>query len=261
MGDFVQVSHLSRKALRLYDERNILRPAYVDPDSGYRYYQPDQLVTARLIRALRQIDMPLAAIQKVVAALPEEREALILAYERVYSARVVQVKHAIHSLLLTLRNEEQPMSFTAEDTVLQPQLVATITQRTLVSGLDEAIRTSLEQIQQFVEAQGGQLSGAPLGIYHGAINEEEDGPIEVCWPVTGTFRPSGQVALRELAGGTAVVVNAYGEQCMFPAILGAYDAAYDWMQTHGHEMSDPPREIWFTAPGDDAHMQIVWPYK
>jgi DNA-binding transcriptional MerR regulator len=66
IGDFVQASRLSRKALRLYDERHLLRPAYTDPDSGYRYYQPDQLVTARLIRELRQIEMPLSIIQQVL---------------------------------------------------------------------------------------------------------------------------------------------------------------------------------------------------
>jgi DNA-binding transcriptional MerR regulator len=62
IGDFAEASWLLRKALQLYDERNILRPAYVDPESGYRYYQPDQLTTARLIRALRQIEMPLITI-------------------------------------------------------------------------------------------------------------------------------------------------------------------------------------------------------
>ena len=68
IGDFAEASRLSRKALRLYEERDILRPAYVDPESGYRYYQPDQLAAARLIRALRQIEMPLAAIQQLIAA-------------------------------------------------------------------------------------------------------------------------------------------------------------------------------------------------
>ena len=261
MGDFIQATRLSRKALRLYDERNILRPAYVDPHSGYRYYQPDQLAIARLIRALRQIDMPLATIQEIIKATPEERASHILVYERAYSARVVQVQRAIHSVLLTLQYEEQAMLFTAEDQVLEPQLVVTITQRTLVNGLDECIRTSLEQLKQFVQAQGGELNGSPLGIYHGTINEEENGPIEVCWPVQGTFTPSGNVALRELAGGKAAVVNAHGDQCMFPTILGAYDAAYDWIQSHGHEMAGSPREIWLTTPGDDNQMQIVWPYK
>lgn len=153
------------------------------------------------------------------------------------------------------------MSFTAQQIMLEPQMVATITRRPLVNELDEAIRTALTQLQQVVEAQGGELCGAPLGIYHGQINEEENGPIEICWPVRGNLTPQGEVALRMLAGGTAVCVNAHGDDCNFPAILGAYDAAYDWIKANGHNMAEPPREIWFTAPGADAHMQIVWLYQ
>ena len=261
IGDFVQASRLSRKALRLYDERHLLRPAYTDPDSGYRYYQPDQLVTARLIRELRQMEMPLNIIQQVLEAQPEEREALVQAHQRAYDAQVVQVRRAIQFVLANLKNEEQTMSFTVEQKTVPSQLVVSITSRTLVAGLDACIRHNLATLRNFVEAQGGELAGAPLGIYHGAINEEGDGPIEVCWPVKGAFTPSGEVVVRELMGGETAVVNITNDQCQFPAILGAYDAAYDWIQTHGHEIAESPREVWLSSPDEEMHMQIVWPYR
>ena len=59
IGTFANAAQLSLKALRLYAQLGILPPSYVDPDSGYRYYHADQLHRARLIRMLRQIDMPL----------------------------------------------------------------------------------------------------------------------------------------------------------------------------------------------------------
>ena len=40
-------------------------PAAVDPESGYRFYAPDQLDRARLIATLRRIGMPLAEIRRV----------------------------------------------------------------------------------------------------------------------------------------------------------------------------------------------------
>jgi DNA-binding transcriptional MerR regulator len=261
IGDFVQASRLSRKALRLYDERHLLRPAYTDPDSGYRYYQPDQLVTARLIRELRQIEMPLSIIQQVLEAQPEEREAFVQAHQRAYDAQVVQVRRAIQFVLSNLKNEEQAMSFTVEQKTVPSQLVVSITSRTLVAELDACIRHNLTTLRNFVQAQGGELAGAPLGIYHGAINEEGDGPIEVCWPVKGAFTPSGEVVVRELMGGETAVVNITNDQCQFPAILGAYDAAYDWIQTHGHEIAESPREVWLSRPDEELHMQIVWPYR
>jgi PPM family protein phosphatase len=66
IGEFARASRLSAKALRLYDELGLLRPAVVDPGNGYRRYAPDQLGQARLVAWLRRIGMPLAEIRTVV---------------------------------------------------------------------------------------------------------------------------------------------------------------------------------------------------
>jgi PPM family protein phosphatase len=65
IGAFARASRLSPKALRLYDELGLLRPARVDPVSGYRFYEPAQLERARLVAWLRRLGMPLARIKKV----------------------------------------------------------------------------------------------------------------------------------------------------------------------------------------------------
>ena len=59
IGEFARLSRLSAKALRRYDELDLLRPERVDPDSGYRWYAAGQLEQARLIAALRRIGVPL----------------------------------------------------------------------------------------------------------------------------------------------------------------------------------------------------------
>ncbi|SCF57665.1 protein phosphatase 2C domain-containing protein [Streptomyces sp. Ncost-T10-10d] len=65
IGTFAKASHLSPKALRLYDELGLLAPARVDPVTGYRLYAPKQLDQARLVAWLRRLGMPLARIQHV----------------------------------------------------------------------------------------------------------------------------------------------------------------------------------------------------
>ncbi|MFF0778947.1 MULTISPECIES: MerR family transcriptional regulator [unclassified Streptomyces] len=84
IGAFAKASRLSPKALRLYDELELLRPARVDPDSGYRYYAVEQLQRARLVAWLRRLGMPLAEIRAVCAL-----DAAEAAHEvRAYWARV-----------------------------------------------------------------------------------------------------------------------------------------------------------------------------
>ncbi|MEU5793653.1 MerR family transcriptional regulator [Streptomyces sp. NPDC047813] len=80
IGAFARVSRLSPKALRLYDELALLRPARVDPETGYRYYAAGQLGRARLVAWLRRLGMPLAEIRAVCALRPGEAAREIGAY-------------------------------------------------------------------------------------------------------------------------------------------------------------------------------------
>ncbi|ANP54839.1 protein phosphatase [Streptomyces griseochromogenes] len=80
IGAFAKASRLSPKALRLYDELELLRPARVDPDTGYRYYAVEQLERARLVAWLRRLGMPLAEIRGVCALDAAGAAAEIRAY-------------------------------------------------------------------------------------------------------------------------------------------------------------------------------------
>ena len=70
IGEFARRSRLSAKALRLYDELGLLPPARVDEDSGYRFYEVGQLKQARLIAALRQLQVSLAEIKAILPLEP-----------------------------------------------------------------------------------------------------------------------------------------------------------------------------------------------
>ncbi len=68
IGLFAIMSGLSVNALRHYDELGLLTPAHVDPGTGYRRYHPSQVGQARMICALRRVDMPIEAVQHVLRA-------------------------------------------------------------------------------------------------------------------------------------------------------------------------------------------------
>lgn len=42
-------------------------PAEVDPSSGYRYYAPEQVPLARVVRRFRDLGMPLEQIREVLS--------------------------------------------------------------------------------------------------------------------------------------------------------------------------------------------------
>ncbi|WP_254699195.1 MerR family transcriptional regulator [Rhodococcus sp. SGAir0479] len=63
--------------LRFYADAGLLLPAKIDPVSGYRFYGDGQLELAVLLRGLREIGMPLAAVKSVLGARHEEAVRLL----------------------------------------------------------------------------------------------------------------------------------------------------------------------------------------
>jgi DNA-binding transcriptional MerR regulator len=68
IGDFARATHLSVKALRYYHSVGVLKPAAIDPATGYRRYRTDQIAVAQIIRRFRSLDMPIEDIQSILAA-------------------------------------------------------------------------------------------------------------------------------------------------------------------------------------------------
>jgi predicted enzyme related to lactoylglutathione lyase len=89
IGRFARMSGVSIHALRHYDEVALLAPAQVDAASGYRHYRPDQIQRARLIRALRGMDLPIEGIRQILAAGSDDeiRGVLIQHRERLERER------------------------------------------------------------------------------------------------------------------------------------------------------------------------------
>ena len=59
IGELSKITGVHIKALRYYDSLGILTPAYVDPDSGYRYYSFCQKAVVDAIQFCVELDIPL----------------------------------------------------------------------------------------------------------------------------------------------------------------------------------------------------------
>lgn len=66
IGDFSKLSHVSIKALRLYDQMGLLKPVHVDEFTGYRYYAAHQLPRLNRILALKDLGFSLEQIAKLL---------------------------------------------------------------------------------------------------------------------------------------------------------------------------------------------------
>lgn len=65
IGLFAGVNRVTIKALRHYDEQGLLVPAYVDLESGYRYYSSSQFADLHQILALKNMGFSLDEIREI----------------------------------------------------------------------------------------------------------------------------------------------------------------------------------------------------
>ena len=119
-------------------------------------------------------------------------------------------------------------------------------------------RVTVQDLERFIcdtfEELGYEDAPAPpFVLYHGTVNHEDDGPVEVCVPATAADSrlPAGEVAHTRITGA----------QCEFPEILGAYEAVYRWAKEQGREPNGPPREIYFNRIGEPLQMEIALPLR
>ncbi|HET6291760.1 MAG TPA: MerR family transcriptional regulator [Kribbella sp.] len=119
---------LTPSALRFYDDCGLLRPAEVDEGNGYRYYAPEQDVRARLLRDLREIDLPLAEVRLVLDGSPSEAAAVVQAHLRTVEGRADAARRAAARILSTLNSKENTMSQERSVVLGGPELASAIRQ-------------------------------------------------------------------------------------------------------------------------------------
>jgi DNA-binding transcriptional MerR regulator len=244
IGQFAAASRLSPKALRLYDENGLLPPARIDPESGYRYYRLEQLEQATTIRLLRSAGMPLTEIRGFLA---DPTTARLDEYERTLLEEVANRRLILRYLRRRLKEETM---FKVDTKQVEAQPYVSRTKRVRVPELERFINETIGELWN-----ANKPTGSAFALYHGEVNEEDDGPVEVGVPTADGDKtlPAVEVAY----------TIATGEQCRFPEIIGAYDAVARWAKEHGRELVNPPREIYHSDPhkGEEDRFEIAWPIR
>jgi DNA-binding transcriptional MerR regulator len=99
IGTFAMWTGLSINALRHYDEIGLLKPASIDQATGYRRYQRAQIRQAKLICALRAIDLPIDAVRQVLADPDGQALPTVL---RLHRKQLLDQAHALTQMTRTV---------------------------------------------------------------------------------------------------------------------------------------------------------------
>src|SRR5260370_7213909 len=118
IGEFARLGGVSVRTLRHYDEIGLLRPATVDPDTGYRGYSAARLGQISRIIALKELGLSLAQVRRLLdgVTLGELRGMLLL--------RRAQFEHEVDQDTNQLLGVEARLSSIAKEDGIPDDIVA-----------------------------------------------------------------------------------------------------------------------------------------
>ena len=70
-GEFMKLAHITKKTVRYYDEHNILKPSYVDPNTHTRFYTDADLARLQQILLLKTLGFSLGDIREMTINDPD----------------------------------------------------------------------------------------------------------------------------------------------------------------------------------------------
>jgi len=248
IGAVARLGGVSVRTLRYYDEIGLLRPVWTDPNTGYRWYEPDQLHRLHRIVALRDLGVRLVDIGRLLdndVSVDELRGILLLrraeAHDRLASeaARLARVEARLDQL------KEEPM--TEYDVVLKttdPQWVIGISES--LAGLDDigpAHARLWPRVHAVLDRLGVEFHAPSIAVEHGT------GPIAftAALPVPDDVRDPGDGAEAfELPGlERAATTVIHGN----PDFHGGFQALFDWIAQTGERPAGESREIYLDCDG------------
>ena len=133
IGEMAKLCQMSTKALRYYDKIDLIKPAYIDEETGYRYYTEDQITAIMRIKVLRDEEFPLNTVEKYLKT-GDYKELRSFYFERRKTVseqikRLEEIQHSVeHQLnafeeISFIEKKEQWLEPTVEIKNLQPRHV------------------------------------------------------------------------------------------------------------------------------------------
>jgi DNA-binding transcriptional MerR regulator len=254
IGGFAMLTDLSPRFLRKLDERGLLSPVYVDPDSRYRYYALQQTRLAGLIHLGRQMGMTLDQMGDLVEAYEAgelhpylERQRAAVASGLAEQARLLRL------LDQELHRSGRPLAYEIVLKDVPPLLVmssAGSVKRTHPHdpwALERALRRVGAQVMLHIARQGEEPARHPIVLYDTDLARDEDITFEVCFPIARALPGSAGVECQLLPAARVAFTTFRGG---YDTIWNAYVELLAWVAERGYKVVGPLRETGTVAVGD-----------
>ena len=245
IGRFARACRLSVKALRHYDDEQLLRPAHVDERTGYRYYTREQVRDAVTIGMLRGLGIGIPIIRRFLAGGTPERTAILRAEAERIEREMAQRRFALEALA-RFGSTGTLAPYEVAIRRMEPVQVA---ERCVVTNAEALIVDTTALIYSLFDElrAAGRDILSPVFCMNDDTASDEHIVVHACVRVDAPVPNLPQARIVEVPGGEFAVVTHVGP---YEQLGLAYHALYAWAQEHAHEPRGLIREIYVNDPAN-----------
>jgi|GEM_PF-1182220 len=270
IGSFSAATLLTQKTLRFYAEQGILKPAWVDPENGYRYYRGDQVSLARRIQMMRELGMSLSEVAAVNAAAEQSAEAAADRLSQFWARRLAQFDNecdTYRALLFGLLEPDLTETAGAGRVQLRDEpggWVLCIETQAVAADIGEVVTAAMDKLYALAEARKVRVRGPDFTRCLGFLNPDNPVPVQACLPIAEKIEPPAGMRLWLDTPRQLAFVRVKGRECDYPRILLGLEMVVDWLVEHGKlfvghvpRVSAVPgaREL-----GPELQLDLCWPF-
>jgi len=256
IGDFAKHGRVSVRMLRHYDAIGLLRPAHVDPFSGYRSYTGGQLARLNRVIALKDLGFTLTKVQEILDAEigVDELRGMLRLRRAELEAAIAADETRLKAVEARLRSIESEGSMPSEDVVVKSLPAVRVAELTgTASGyVNEEIGPVVQRLYgELFPALGGITPSGPMIAYYENDPADPDGErvlIHAAVPIAAETNGSegfSTVSLAEVPAAATILHRGSME-----TVLSSYQALAKWVDAHGYRASGPAREYYVDCPAD-----------
>jgi len=249
IGEFSQLGQVTIRTLRHYDDLGLLKPAYIDPDSDYRYYKIDQLPRLNRIIALKELGLTLEQIARLLDddVSADQLRGMLALRQAELAQQIESTRAQLARVAGRLRQIEQEGTVSTYEIVrksVPAQTVAIIRQRVpTLADMPQYRCAFYDEIYAWLARQGIKPGGPEIALYHNEDYTEQDIDMEVgiIVPASAAGRAAGRVRVYELpAAPTMASAMHYGSLW---DVSYAIMAVIAWTAANNYATSGPFREL------------------
>ena len=115
IGDLAKMTGASIKSLRYYEQLGLLKPAYTNPDTGYRYYKFEQTNIVYIISICIELDIPLKNLTQYITDEVVDYAALLALGKEIAEKKLATIKNGLRYI----NDAEQKIALLQDKTIGQ----------------------------------------------------------------------------------------------------------------------------------------------